>query len=704
MKKKVICIVLAVALLAVILVGCSSNGVNHQADVNVLSNSTFESNDTDWSIVSSGSTQPKFPYTSSGANEYEADHGHVTASLSAFDSGSYMWLSQTVAVMPHKVYHLTVDYKITSEVDVSENGRGAYVEILDFEFASAYATAKSNTWQTLSLYFDTDKYEEVSVALGLGDKQYKVTSGTVLFDNVSLSLVDDALVVTKGHNKYVEDGSYQVINLASGGTVDYRASYRSSTSDIVFMVLVVVLGAALMVCLYFVLRRNAAPKEVVVEQGGAIKGSGLLRNNTFLLICSLLIAFVVRLVISVTTYGYGAFQNELMANAAAMAEKGLFDYYLDSTVYAPGAMYILYILGLLAVPLKLTVATQGYAIFIKIPAIIADLLTVLFVFNAAAKAKDGRYAFWISLALGLCPVFFMASTLWSAYASIGVLFLVLTALAVKERAIIKMTVFYVFAVLFMEEALLLLPLLLTYGVMLYIRHPETRIKLPVCATVAIIGGYVLTIPLTVHWFAAGHPFIVLENYVSYFSQTDYFARNIFNLYGMVGVSANAVNTAGNVCSAIFAALAMLGAIAVYIKCRNRQTLILLGAWTLVAIYMLCVRMNIWILLAAMVLLLVYILYTQEKRLMWVFGAFSVLTSINLCYVMKVGANIKGGYNAAGVTVGSLDPVMILFSIFAVITFFAFTYVAFDVALNRKKLLMPLLLRGEGKENESKEND
>ena len=688
LKTKLLCIVLAVALLAALLVGCSAQKVEHQPDQNVLSNGNFESTDSDWQITTSSSEMPTFPYTASTDKVNYQRNGHYYLSITERSSGSYTWYQQTVPVQKNSVYCLKCDYRITTKVDVSTNARGAYLGLVGLEFASDSDT-ETGDWKTFTVYFDTDKYTEVTVAVGMGDVENKAVAGTVLFDNVSLSLVDSAAITTVGRTRYVQDGTVAVVNLASGGTLNYRDAYRTTVPDIVYMVLVVVLGAALLVGAYFALRGTVRRDEPVVQQNGVVKGSNFFQNPTFLLVVSLLVAFGIRLLLSLTIYGYGAYQNTLMKDAAAMAENGLWAYYLDSTAYAPGAMYLMYTIGLLAVPLKLTVATQGFAIFIKIPAIIADLLTVMFVFIMANREKGSVYAFVVSMVLALCPVFFMASAVWSVYASVGVLFLVLTAMAVRNRSVIKTTIFYTLAVLFMEEALLLLPLLLTYAVTLYIKYPELRIKLPLCATLAIVVGYAVTVPLVIDWFAAGHPFIVIEKYVAYFSANNYFARNVFNLYAMCGVGAETVNTTGRVFSGIFAALAMLGAIGLYIRRRNRQDLVLLMAWTLVALYMLCVGMNLWVLMAAIVLLVVYAVYTQEKRVMWIAGAFSTIACVNACYTMFVGGNVQGGAGAAGVTIGSLDPVAIVFSTLAFVTFLAFCYVTVDVCLVRKKLLMPL---------------
>lgn len=703
MKKKICLLFALVAVVAVIslcLVGCATTeSVTVEPDVELLSNGNFElsKRDADWTWSKAGeSGNITFPYVNAEAQGYDAKHGSSYAVIKA-DSGSTtvtrLW--QKVEVQPHCVYKLSVDYRVASPITAGD-GKGAYLTLDGFKYLYRAETAQMDEWGTWELYFDSDEYDEVTVLLGLGESDYVVSDGTVYFDNVSLVRLTDEAAAGVAAVKLSEANSL-------GGK--YDSAYRIGKEDIVFTVLVVVLSAGLMVGAYFALRKLSVKKEAEIAPNGMVKGSSIFKNSIFLLVVTLVVGFGIRLVMSLALYGYGAYENTVMTNVSAMVENGLRDYYFNySTYYAPFTTYTLYILGLIAAPLKLTAGTHGMAIFLKIPALIADLMIVAFAFVTVEKRKGSLWALVVGLVLALLPVFYMASSLWGVYTSVAVLFLMLTFMAVRERKVIKMTVFYFFAVMFAEEALILLPLLLVFAIVTYIRYPETRIKLPVAATAALVVGYAVTIPLTLNFFVAGHPFIVLERMVTVFNQNTYFARNIFNIYAMCGVGANAVNTAGVAMGAIFAAAAMLGGIAMYVKGLNRQDIILYAAWTMIAVYTLCVRMNAWVLLIGLILLYLYVLYTDEKRLAWTVGAFSVTTSVNLCYLMAVGGNVKGGVGAAGVAIASMDPVAIVFSVASVLTFLGLTYVVADICLGRKKPIMPLVKKAKEGSDKTKATD
>ena len=699
MKKKILLTVLVLVVAVALLVGCSAKSDNTvDTDAELLSNGNFELNvpDTGWTVSKTGeSGSVTFPYFSADAQGYDAERGHRYAVITA-ESGktTFTRVSQTVSIEPHRTYRLSVDYRITTTVAAGDGAKGFYLTLDGFKYFYRAATVETDGWQTWKLYFNSDNYDEVTVVLGLGEADYIAQAGVVNFDNVSLVCLDDTAAA---------DVVAQSLSQANTLGGKYDSNYRMSGVDVVFTVLIVVLTAGLLVAAYFALRRLSVKKDVEIAPNGMVKGSSILKNTTFLLIVTLVVGFAMRLVLSLTLFGYGAYENAVMSNTTAMLENKLWGYYFNyETYYAPGVMYLLYVMGAIAAPLKLTAGTQGMAIFLKIPALIADLLLIAIVFLAVDKRKGSVWALVIGLTMALLPVLYAASALWGVYTSIAALFLVLTFMAVRKKQVIKMTVFYFLAVLFAEEALILLPLLVVYAIMLYVKYPETRMRLPIAATVAFVVGYAVTVPLALDYYVAGHPFIVLERYVTVFNQNDYFARNIFNLYAMVGVGANSVNTAGVVMGAIFAAASMLGGIAMYLKNRNRQDLLMYAAWTLIAVYTTSVRMNLWVLMLGAVLLLTYVAYTDEKRLAWCFGAFAVTSAVNACYVMAVGGNVKGGVGAAGVTVASLDPVAIVFSALTLVTFFALTYVVADVCLGRKKPFMPLV-RSKRDRNKEKGN-
>ena len=235
--------------------------------------------------------------------------------------------------------------------------------------------------------------------------------------------------------------------------------------------------------------------------------------------------------------------------------------------------------------------TTGMAIFLKIPSIVADLVIVFVLYQFASKKVGNVKAFIVATIYALVPAIFIASSVYGSYLSIGILFLMLALINAREKKIIKLTVYYTLSVFFMAESLWVLPLLIAYAVVVYIKDADKRIVIPVSATVSFVASYLLTLPLSFNFFAGGKPFIVLERYCTIFSVNKLFTDGAFNVYAMCGQSGLEVNTAGIVMSAILSALGMLYCIAIYVKTRDRQQLVLLAGYTILLVFTFAVRID-----------------------------------------------------------------------------------------------------------------
>ncbi|MBO4534737.1 MAG: hypothetical protein J5755_02240 [Clostridia bacterium] len=687
MKSKLVIAFALVLIVAVVLVGCASGSFQVEAGKELTANSTMEkvtdSKLDDWAFATGdNAANPTIVSVDPDSAAYDPQYGTRYVRISSNSKGSYTLYKQEVQLERGAVYRLSIDVRVTTAI-IASGVRSAFVGLAEYDYVFASTAAKAD-WTKIDVYFRNDVADDVTVVWGLGSTDSLVTSGVAQFDNVSLVKLS------------AEDAEGIIALNLKDSSGNYRATYTKTLKDTLYVVLTTVLFFLVGVAAFFGLKHffnKSVPSVDDGPQGNApaapkSKGTALLASPTLWLVVALVVGFGMRLLLALTVFGYGAYGNQVMTDASLMAEKGLFQSYVDiNSYYAPFANYLLYFLGLLAIPFKLTAGTLGMAIFVKIPAILADLILTVVLFTVLHREKGLGVAAIVSGLFALCPVTFAASGIWGVFAPVGVLFLVLALLALRDRKIILLTVYYTLSVLFMQEALLLMPLLLAWAVVTYIKYPETRIMLPVCATVAIVAGYALTVPLAINYFILARPFVVLERYVGYFTSNGFFGLNLFGLYGMCAVSANAVNVAGNAFSGIFAALVLLGGIGLYVVRRNRQDLILAAAWSMAGILVLCTHVDMWLILPVLVLLGLYAMLAGEKRVALVALAWSVLATVNVGYALWVGGNIQGGLGSTAATIASADPVMITFSVFTVLLFAYLTYVAIDVCVRERKVLI-----------------
>lgn len=644
-----------------IFVGCSSGKLEYNKEL--VLNHNLENLTTNWLYLTDDDAKVTVDEKTlnAGTTEYEeegATHGRRYVGINSKSVGSYGYYSQQVKLDKNAYYVLSCDIKVTSNVEAN-GGLAAFVGLAESSAISCSLTTTTKGWQTVQVCFRNNAFDTVNVRFGVGTDTSKATSGYAYFDNISLKKIE---------NPEIDATGLIVFDLGKRGASGFSATYLTTKEGIVFTTLLVVLGAVVVYAGYVAYRRLKLKDLVVVnsEQNSDNNSSVVKKFFTgsgFLITICALIAFAVRLVLTMTLYGHGAILNELTISANGFANDGLISHYFESGIYyTPGVSYILWILGLICKKLGLLSGSQGMAIFLKIPAIIADLVIVFIIFVLASKKMSNVKAFVVSLVYSLVPVFFIASSVYASYISIGILFLLLALINARDKKIIKLTVYYTLSVLFMAEALWLLPLLIAFIVVVYVKNPETRIKIPVSATVSIVASYLITLPLSFNFFAAGRPFIVIERYCSIFAQNKFFTDGAFNIYAMCGQSGLVANTAGVVMSAILAAIGMLYSIALYVKCRDRQKLVLLAGYTMLFIFTFCIRMTPIVSLVALSVLFLYALMSGERRVLTITASLSIVATLSMCYELMICKYVPGGANAAEITMTYADPVAIIFSI------------------------------------------
>lgn len=669
--KKILIIAFAAAIIMVMFTACSAYSV--ELDEQLIVNGGFENSNADWTLIndSSAPVTPNFITVQEGSDEFNSDFGFKYITITASSSGSYCYYTQPVKLEKNAIYKLSVNIRINSTINTSST-TGAFFGLAEAAAARSSSTETTSGWTTKTIYFRNNDYDIVNVRLGLGTETSKATSGSVSFDNISLSKATpptDTYIATIGNSN--------------------SGNYSTSKEGTLFTVLIAVLTAVMLYAMYVILRRLMAAKDKISESG-AVSGGNFFTSPAFLLAVVLLAAFGLRLLMVNVMYGFGPFINDMSTTAYGLQSSNPMEYYFNNNPsYAPGTLYILWIFGLLANQFNLLSGSSGLAIFLKIPAIIADLVAVFIIFNYASARYDAKRGAVFAAMYAILPTIFIASSVWSSYSSIGALFLLLTFLSILDKKHIKMTVFYSLAVLFMAEALIVLPLLLTYCVYIYIKDIESRNILPICMTVSIIATYLICLPFTWNYFVAGQPFIVLQRYVSMFTQSKLFSDNVFNIYGLTTMNGNTANTAGIVMGALLSAGAMIYSIAAYIKCRNRLDMMLLASFVFVFIYMFSVRMSIWFIMPALLLMLVYSIFANDNRVLLSFMGFSTLTALNSAYILHVGGYVKGGFNTiANVIINGNDPVLIVFSVIAVLLTLYFTYVVTLICFKNSKQDIP----------------
>jgi len=669
MKK--IALVILLLLVAVFAMTACDKAVTHDYGEEILANGTFESNNTEgWTLVASSSD------TDTPSIKVLADTNDAVPVVGKHylivKASKYNGYTQTVALEKGQYYYLSAKVRITSALTAEESSAGAFVAIdSDYSLASAVVKAKNSDWETIGVYFNSDTRTSAVVRFGVGTDQYNA-SGTAYFDSISLVKVENIPENVTAYNLSVAESDFAFDKL-----------YRTDKEGRLFMILTAVLGALVLFAAYAAFRTLMGRKDAFLSPDAESTPVSFFKSSAFFLIIVELLAFAVRLILINFVYG-GTTLAGYVTDATRLTDLGAAKYYYENTVLTPiGTLYLLWAMGALASPLKLVAGGMGFSIFLKIPAVLADLVVVFLIFYLANRKYNQYISALFAGVYAIVPTFFFLSAGVGAYASIGVLFILLSMISLLDKNYVMGIVYFAIALLFSTEALLLLPLLLAYLIYVFFKTDDYKMGISISLTASIIGLYLISIPFILSHFTEGHPFIVFKRYCEAFLAHTGFTENAFTIYGLFGLGAAEANTASYVFNGILVALMMIYVISIFFKTKSRLDLMLLSAFVFVFTFVMTSAVDTLLIVFALALLLLYGALVGDRRVLKLFGALSLTTLLNTAYAMMIGGYFGVGTNSALVYMTAADPVLIVFSAVNLLLLAYFAYITASICIKEE---------------------
>ena len=669
--KKFVLIIVCLLLVTLCFTACRTTFSTEYGE-EMLLNGTFEENTKDgWMRVASENDTSVPSLSSPIGADYEKIVGKYYLTVTASDYNGY---TQRVSVEKNCIYRLSAKVHIASSIS-SENSAtlgGAFIAIdSDYTLVNAVKRSNTNGWELIETYFNSNDHTSVLVRFGVGTEEYNA-SGTADFDGISLTKIETApegIIVT---------------DLASDETdVTFNTDYRSNKEGKLFMILTATLGALCLFAAYAAFRTMMGRKGAFLSADRLDENISFFKSPAFILIIVELVAFALRLVLVNFVYG-GSNLGGYVSDATALADIGAAKYYFENTVLTPiGSLYLLWAMGSLASPLKLVIGSMGFSIFLKIPAVLADLVIVFLIYYLANRKYNQYISALFAGVYAVFPLFFFLSSGWGAYSSLGALFILLALTAILDKKYVAAIIYYGVSLLFMAEALLLAPILLIYLGYVFIKTDDYKMGISITLTSTVIGLYLIGIPFILSHFTAGHPFIVVKRYCQAFLAHAGFTENAFTIYGLFGLGAKAANTLSRVFSSILVGVMMILTVVAFFKSKSRLDLLLLSAFTFIFTFVMTSAVDTLLIYPALVLLLVYGLFTGDRRVLKVFGGFSLTTLLNASYAMLIGGYFGTGENSSLVMMTASDPVLIVFSVTNLLLLGYLAYVVYRITVREE---------------------
>ena len=398
--------------------------------------------------------------------------------------------------------------------------------------------------------------------------------------------------------------------------------------------------------------------------------------------------FLVRLIFLLTMYGFGGEMDATVELARWLASHGVGDVYantsnfanIDVTVMAPGAMYILAIIG--AMGQNLT--ADGVSVLIRMVGVLADMAVVAMIYFYGRKYAGDKVSVIAAALYAVLPVALVMSGMSNTFVSLLLALMVAAVLLLVEKKYLAMYAVMALATVLDIRALALAPIAVTYMGYMYYRDDDSLKKFGKNRAVMVFGligafvaVYLLTLPV-----AVGHldenAFYGMRMIANQMINNQIFVDNAFGFYGMATLNGQGFNNTASILNLVFILVLVVYICSLYFKKRNRHEVLLLASYTLAMVSVFTLKVTYTYLFMTIALGLLYAIISGDKRVFGVMGGYAILSF--LC----VGLIVKNSGFASIVSDGMIVDFertgadFIVFSVFTVILTLYYSYVVYNI--------------------------
>ncbi|MBQ4087527.1 MAG: phospholipid carrier-dependent glycosyltransferase, partial [Clostridia bacterium] len=312
------------------------------------------------------------------------------------------------------------------------------------------------------------------------------------------------------------------------------------------------------------------------------------------------------------------------------------NYYVD---YPPLYLYVLTIIGRFCGRFHITYGTDLYIALIKLVPILADAATVLLVYRIASRETTPRQANILGLLMLVNPAYVLNSVFWGQIDGLYTLIIFWLLYAVYRKRYMQGVLAFTVGMLTKPQMLIFLPLLgfcALFDVITEMKEEKKIITLLHCLAglgLSAVVVFLSAVPI----FGLDFPrFFSL--YTDAAGQYPYASLNATNFFGAFGLNWEDVTLtflgisykSWGFIGIILTSLAVGGGV---LFSKNRSAVFMLGGFTVISIYMTAHMMHERYLFPLILILLITYIITKDKRMLFAFGATSVISFLQTGLVL-----------------------------------------------------------------------
>ncbi|AGY76733.1 glycosyltransferase 87 family protein [Clostridium autoethanogenum] len=412
----------------------------------------------------------------------------------------------------------------------------------------------------------------------------------------------------KENSKRSRNGTHQI----PGG--DMRGDFSSTKSKYApFLTLYLI--AFLILCagtFYFITRRDLK----------------INKDNIKILIFSLLcIGLFLRISLSTVMEGYGGDIN-LFKDWASTAANSFSQFYTNarSSDYPPLYMYVLFLIGKIS---SISLINPYYTLLLKLPSIIADVVTAYFIYKIAKKYLSLEFSILLSAFYIFNPVTFIDSALWGQVDSFFTLIIVLSLFLLSEGKTILSSIAFTCAVLMKPQGIIFLPVLLFE--LVRERNLKTFVK-------SIVSGLITALVIILPFSYSQNALWIFKLYSKTISEYPYASVNGFNFFNLIGANYKKNSEVFFIFNYQIWGMIAITAITLscwylYAKNKNKAFVFAAALVQISGVFTFSTGMHERYLFPAAALSVISFVYLKDKRLLALAVGYTITIYTNIYYIL-----------------------------------------------------------------------
>ncbi|WP_242976055.1 glycosyltransferase family 39 protein [Desulfosporosinus sp. FKB] len=372
---------------------------------------------------------------------------------------------------------------------------------------------------------------------------------------------------------------------------------------------------------FFILKSSPKYKEILAK---------LLidRSNQRIIMVTLICAgLLLRIALGILIEGH-PFDLNTFKSWAALAANNFSQFYVGrhASDYPPLYIYILYLIGKIG---SLKAMSAYYTILLKLPSILADIITALLLFKLARKYLSAELSTMVAAFYIFNPAVLVNSTIWGQVDSFFTLLIVTAVVLLMERKLVYAAIFFTASVLMKPQGIIFLPILF---------FELVRQKSLKSIGKVLISGLLTAVTIILPFSLQQNPLWIVKLFTSTLGEYPYASVNAFNFFYLLGANYKKDTLPFlflnyHSWGLIFIVLVTLLAWFVFAKSKKESFLSVSALILISGVFLFSASMHERYLFPAAALALLAFIYTKDKRFMLLSIGVSVTGFVNTYLIL-----------------------------------------------------------------------